>query len=190
MLQKLKEELDSLPENFVVCVITPSEHYNDTNNYLLGHFTGKRKGYCCYVSVNRPYQNLLTHLGKLGMDRASFYFVDCISRKLGAEVENETHSIFIDSPSNLTEIGLALHDFVVNHKQDRKFIYMDSLSTLSIHNNQDTMLKFVHYITGKIRLWNLNGVLISLTEDTDKKILTELNQFCDKIIHTDGLLKE
>ena len=44
------------------------------------------------------------------------------------------------------------------------------------------MMRFIHYLTGKIRLWNISGVMISLHEESDKKVIGEISQFCDKII--------
>ena len=44
------------------------------------------------------------------------------------------------------------------------------------------MLKFIHYLTGKIRLWNIQGIMVALHEDTDKRLISEISQFCDRMI--------
>jgi len=48
--------------------------------------------------------------------------------------------------------------------------------------NSEQVLKFIHYVTGKMRIFGFNGMILALHEDTDKKMIAELGQFCDKVI--------
>ena len=89
---------------------------------------------------------------------------------------------FINSPSHLTDLSIALHKYFTSSEDKNRFLHLDSLSTLNIHNEAGSVLKFVHYLTGKMRVFGLKGVILSLREETDKKLIAELSQFCDKMI--------
>ena len=182
MLQKLQKELDELPDNFIVSIVMPSLNYKDVNLHMLEYFVNKKQHSGVYVSVNKPFEHLLQTLESKNIDHTNLFFIDCITKKLGGEPSKRNNVKFLESPQNLTDLGIALHEFTTETGEKKKFVYIDSLSTLCIHNNMETMQKFIHYLTGKIRLWGINGIMLSLHEDMDKKLLSELSQFCDKII--------
>jgi len=66
-------------------------------------------------------------------------------------------------------------------KSEKKFIIIDSLTTILIYNKEDTLNQFLHNIVGKFRSWNTNSVLL-MGEYSHKKVINALSQFCDKII--------
>ncbi len=181
MFEKLKKEFESLPSNFIVGLIIKSDKYEDINLKVLDYFVNEKKEKGSYITVNRPYENIVSVLKDKKININNLYFIDCITKKLGGKPFFARNVVFINSPENLTELSLRLHQTVIK-KKDSNFMFMDSLSTLSIYNNPDTMLKFIHYLTGKMRLWKLNGIIISLHEETDRRLLAELSQFVDKMI--------
>ena len=181
MFEKLKKEFDNLPENFIVGLIIKSENYEDINLKILDYFINKKKEKGSYITVNRPYENIVQVFREKNINVDNLYFIDCITKRLGGKPGFARNVVFIDSPENLTDLSLRLHQAVATNKE-RTFVFMDSLSTLSIYNNPEVMLKFIHYLTGKMRLWKLNGIIISLHEETDKRIIAELSQFVDKMI--------
>lgn len=180
--EKLEKELKELPQNFIVGFIVGSDRYEETNLHLLEFFVNKLGYSGSYVTINRPYDNLIFTLDKHKIKMDKLFFIDCITRNIGGVERNAPNCLFLDSPSNLTDLGIALHEYVSLTKDSKRFLFLDSLSTLFVHNDRTTMMRFIHYITGKMRLWNINGIMISLHEETDKKIIAELSQFCDKIV--------
>ena len=62
---------------------------------------------------------------------------------------------------------------------EKKFLFFDSLSTLLIYNKPITVAKFIHFLSGKMRMWRVKGIIISLEKESDKELLSELSQFCD-----------
>ncbi|MEK6984246.1 MAG: hypothetical protein AABX33_06755 [Nanoarchaeota archaeon] len=62
------------------------------------------------------------------------------------------------------------------------YFFIDSVSTMLIHNNHQTLARFIHSILVKMRLNNVSGILISIEEETDREIRAELIQMCDKVI--------
>ncbi len=174
---KIEEELKKLPEDFVVLTIVPSENYDEINSKILNFLTKKGKG--TYITVNRPYSALIKRLKANGLKLDNLYFIDCITKELRGSCIGENCS-FIESPQDLTGVAVALDS--VFKKEDHEFIYIDSLDTLSVYNDATKLIKFFHFLTGKIKLHSLSGVIIGIHEDTDKALIAKLTQFCDKVI--------
>lgn len=182
VIEKLKKELKSLPANFIVGVILPTQNYEEVNLELLRMLNSQKNIVGNYVSINRPFNDLTKLLNKSNINQENLFFIDCITKEVGGKPIESSNCVYINSPKSLTDISIAMHQFIEHTKGHDKFIYIDSISTLSIHNDMDRMLKFIHYLTGKIRLWNIQGIMVALHEDSDQRLISEISQFCDKMI--------
>jgi len=182
-MRELEKELEDLPENFIIGVVMPNDSYEDANMHLLSFLINRKKASGGYVSINRPYSNVIDNLKNRDIKTDNIFFIDCITKSLGGKLPEDKNCVFVDSPSHLTDISVALHEFFTSSGEKNRFLYIDSLSTLTIHNQLDSVLKFVHYVTGKMRIFGFNGIMLSLHEESDKKLISELGQFCDKVIH-------
>ncbi len=177
MAVKIEDELRKLPEDFVVLTIMPSENYDELNLTILNFLIKKGRG--TYITVNKPYSTLTKSFKSKGLKLDNLYFIDCITKELRGSCVGENCS-FIESPQDLTGIAVALDS--IFKKEDHEFIYVDSLDTLSVYNDTNKLIKFFHFLTGKIKLHSLCGVIIGIHEDTDKALIAKLTQFCDKVI--------
>jgi len=182
-MQKLEKELKNLPKNFIIGVVMPNDSYEDANMHLLNFLINKKKFTGGYVSVSKPYSHIMSLLKNKDISTNNIHFIDCISRGLGGKICIGDKCVFVDSPSHLTDLSAALHEFFTSSGDKNRFLYIDSLSTLSIHNNLDAVLRFVHYVTGKMRIFGFNGIMLSSHEETNKRLVSGLGQFCDKVIH-------
>ena len=180
---KLEEQLEKLPNGFIVGVVMPSDSYEDTNMDLLSFLINQKKISGGYVSVTKPSNYIISRLKNKNIDPNKLFFIDCITKGLGGELPKQNNCVLIESPAHLTDLSVALHKFFTSSSNENRFLCIDSLSTLCIHNRLDDVLKFIHYVTGKMRIFGFNGIMLSLHEETDKKLISELSQFCDKIIH-------
>jgi len=182
-MKKLEKELENLPENFILGVVMPSGSYEEANMHLLSFLVNTKKSKGSYVAVSKPYNHTVRLLKSKDINTGNIHFIDCLTKSLGSKATKTKNCVFIESPAHLTELGIALHDYFTSSGEKNRFLYIDSISSLLIHNSIDTVLKFVHYVTGKMRVFGFNGMLLSLHEEKDKKLVPHLSQFCDKVIH-------
>ena len=180
---ELEKELEGLPENFIVGVVMPSEHYEEANMHLLSYLINRKKSVGGYVAVSKPYNYTLKLLKSNNIQTENIFFIDCITKGLGGEVLRTNNCVFVESPSHLTDLSVALHEFFKSEGAPNRFLYIDSISSLMIHNKPETVMRFIHYITGKMRVFGFNGLMLALHEETDQRLISELGQFCDKMIH-------
>lgn len=143
----------------------------------------RKKAFGSYVAISKPYNHIQNSLKNKGINTDNIHFIDCITKGLGGKICEGDKCVLIESPAHLTELSVVLHEFFTSSGDKNRFIYIDSISTPGIHNTPDQVLKFVHYLTGKMRIFGFNGIMLALHEETDKKLISELGQFCDKVIH-------
>ncbi len=176
MRNLLKNELGGLSEDSVVLALIPAKHFQDANinllKLLLKYGTGS------YIAVNRPYKVMLELLKKSRISTEKISFIDCITEDL--QEKGEGNCYYIDSPSDLTEIGIALEP--IFKREDHEFVMLDSLDALLVYNDAYTIIKFIHYLSNKARMHKHRLVILSLHEETNSRLINELSQFCDKVI--------
>lgn len=182
MSMSLSEQFKGLPEPFIVLFIANPEDYVSQNLALLKDFVNVKKMAGIYVTVNRPYLSLLSLLKKGGIDTSRMFFIDLVTKTLNDMPERKSNRIFMGSATNLTDLSLAISQAVSANPTAKKFIYLDSLSTMLIYNEAGSLSRFSHFLTGRLREWNVDGVFISLDSESDKELTNKMAQFCDKVV--------
>ncbi len=175
----LENKLKGL-NDYIALALVNSKKYQKTNIEILRHLTQKENIPGIYVTINKPYNVMVTILKTNKIDTDMIIFIDAIT-KLGSEKElkKTENCLFIESPKDLSDIGIAMSQAIDSIKSKEKFIFLDSLSTLLIYNHAGTVAKFMHFLTSKMRTWKVRGIIISLEKESDKDIIAELSQFCD-----------
>ncbi len=89
--------------------------------------------------------------------------------------------LHLENASSLTEISLAINN-VIGKIKNKKFVFVDSITTMLIHNKPELFARFVHSILTKMRVNKINGFLVSLENETNKEVRAEIAQLCDKVV--------
>jgi archaellum biogenesis ATPase FlaH len=179
----LEAELKALPENFVVMAIVPFRNFEEVNFHLLDLLIKRYDSKGSYITINRPYKSMVQLLKNKNINFKNMFFIDCITKEM-SERRSVKDCYFVGSPSNLTEIAIALDPVFKEGKH--KFVFLDSLDTLAIYNPIDSVIKFAHFLTSKVRLHDISGIFLAVHENSDEKLMMELAQFCDKVIDLRG----
>jgi hypothetical protein len=179
IFEKIEEEFNDLPEDYIVFIETSAEKSFEVSTALVKYLSEKNdKG--IIISANRPYANLLGVYQKNDINVSKMFILDCLSKSQHADIPNEQVS-FIANLSALTDISLSLDENMSN-TEGKKFIFFDSLTTMLIHNQPYTLARFIHNILTKMRLKGVGGVIISLYDNSHREIRAEIAQLCDKVI--------
>lgn len=180
MLNKIKKEIKTLPDNFVVLTIVPYEKSEKINLGLLNFLINEQKNKGSYIAINKPYQNISEILNKNKIDSNQLFFIDCMTKKAGGQTTDVTNCSFIDNPSNLTSLGIEIEKLF--KKAEHNFIFLDSLNMLAQYNNKKQIIQFTHSLLSKVRVNNIKGIVVGLHEETDDDLIAELSQLCDKVL--------
>ncbi|HII38477.1 TPA: hypothetical protein HA318_00540 [Candidatus Micrarchaeota archaeon] len=176
------KELEQVPERGLSLVVSFSKAYAtvpiDTLLVL-----SKWGDAGVYVTVNKPFEVLKPVFEKKGIPTERVFFIDLITQTSGAKVAEHKNCLFLASPRNLTDFSIALNEVINSLPAGKKFMILDSFNTFTLYNDAQTMLRFTHFISGRLRAWNVRGVIFAVKEETDGKLVAQLSQFVDKIVY-------
>jgi hypothetical protein len=168
-----------LPHNSVVGVITPHEKVENVNMQVLKYLVNRQGQLGGYITANSPYENIISLLRKHEIDPKRLFFIDVIANEIGNKCTGN-NCIFIDSPSNLRELGESLNELFRHGLNE--FVFLDSITALSKYNNHDKLVRFIHFFINNVRLHGLKGMVVML-DNTERDLLSSVSHFCDKVIH-------
>ena len=168
-----------IEEGKISLYMVKAEGYVKTNTGILKQLINEDKLFGIYITVNRPYHNLISILKDNKINTDNLFVIDAITLSTGGHPSDEKNCIFLDSPTNLTDITIALRQAVDVLKDKKKFIFFDTLSTLLIYNQSNSVIKFAHFLTGRMREWDTTGVILSIEKEMNETLINQLTQFCD-----------
>jgi len=178
-IEHLDRELKGIPEDYIVLVETSAENAFEVALAAVKFMT-KKNDHAIIVSANRPSINLLNIYKRNNIETNKIYIVDLISKNQNADIEGE-NVMFIENASSLTNISLSVNEYIKN-LNGRKFVFIDSLTTMLIHNEPYVFARFVHSMFTRMRLNGVGGLLISISDRTNREVRAEIAQLCDKVI--------
>lgn len=177
------EELEKVDDEEIILVVVDSDDYQEMNRKMIRYLTEDKDDLGVYVTVNKPCMEVKEFLDDEGINLDNLFFVDAISKQTCGVEKQYDNVIFMDSPEDLTGLSIVISETLESMGDMERFVFLDSISTLEIYNEKDTINKFAHYLTGKMRSWdNVSGIIVSLRDEADDELIQQLSQFCDRKI--------
>ncbi|MBI5391991.1 hypothetical protein HZB00_03225 [Candidatus Woesearchaeota archaeon] len=182
---QLEKKVKNLKE-YIALATVPASSYQKTNIEIIKHFTEVEKIPGVYVTLNKPYETINQLLVKSKVDARLIVFIDAVTKTAGGELKKTKQCLYIGSPEKLSDISIAMDQAVRAIASQEKFVFFDSLSTLLLYNDAETVAQFIHFLAGKMRVWKIKGIIISLEKDTNEELLGKLVQVCDIVLELGG----
>ena len=180
MFKQVIQELNALPEGYIVLLETNPEHILDLNIDVIKTLT--QKGYLGIIlSTSRPYSNIISLYKKNGIDTNRIFLLDCITKSQSASQQKAGNVMYLEDVSGLTQISLSLKQ-AMEEIQGNRFVFVDSINTMLIYNKPTIFAKFIHTLMTRMRVNGITGLLVSLENETNREVRAEIAQLCDKII--------
>ena len=168
--------------DYVALAVVDANKYQQTNTKIIAELT-KQNIPGVYVALNRPYENVKEMLKKQKIDLDKVIFIDGVTKTAGGEITKRADCLYIGGPKSLSDISIAMDQAIMGIPKKDKFLFFDSLSTLLLYNDVSVVAKFVHFLSGKMRIWEVKGIIISLRRAKDKELIQELKEFCDVVLN-------
>lgn len=123
---------------------------------------------------------------KLTLPLSRIGIVDCVTKTLGgASVENENIKI-ASSPVDLTGIGVKIsqffEEFFMKKNLKKIQLHINSLSTILMYSNIQTVFRFLHVFTGRIKAAGSMGIYVIESGMHDEQAISTLKQLFDGMI--------
>lgn len=177
---KIQKTFEELPEKFSIMLLERFSEYSIINARIVKYLTGKNmKG--VYLTVNKSLADLVETFAGEEIKTGNVIFIDAITKLTGdSEVKGENFH-YVDSPRDMVDISIAVENAVSKLGEGKKFVIVDSLTTLLVYNKETTVERFVHAVSGKMYSLGARTIFI-LMESTEEGVKNTLAQFCDKVI--------
>jgi len=133
-----------------------------------------------YVTTNKPYLNIVTGCKNAGINPDGIFFIDCISEHIGVKTLETVNCLFVDSPESLTAISIAVCEATKDLTGEIMLI-LDSLSTLLLYKDANTIGRFSNFIINKMRVANIGTIILALESDIEKDIIHQISSFADEV---------
>ena len=177
---KLEEKLKGLEDSKVVLISSKSEMHSQVVSNMLDILVNGRGMGGVYLSITRPYEFILSAMEANKIPPDNIQFIDCISMMAGkAQHGKNGNVVFIENPSSLEEVSMYLDRMLAKVNTPKKFLFLDSLSSLLIYNTDKSVKEFTHFMINKIRLENIAGVILSIEKKEAEDLVKTLTPMCD-----------
>ena len=135
------------------------------------------------ITTNNPYSILKKDYEKQGIDISKLHFIDAITKyAIGKETAGASNCTFVNNPSNLTEMGIAVTETLKKIDENKVCVLLDSVNSMLIYISSAQLIKFIHFIVSKLRILEISGVFLAVEKGLDPSTLIQLESFVDEII--------
>lgn len=157
-------------------------------NYIMYHGAAKNENAVITVTTRESATHILEwfQVNNLSLPMSRIGIVDCVSKTLGgAAVENANIKI-ASSPVDLTGIGVKisqfLEEFFMKKNNQKIQLHINSLSTILMYSNIQTVFRFLHVFTGRIKAAGALGIYVIESGMHDEQAIATLKQLFDGMI--------
>ncbi|MFH1210452.1 MAG: hypothetical protein V1645_00910 [archaeon] len=172
-------------DTFLVFTSARSPEYKTIGTDILKYIVSEMKSPVVYLCIDKPFSSIKRSLEKDKVDLKVVVFIDTITLMSGSEPKDSS-CLYIRSPENLTDISIAISQAISSLAGSKAYIIIDSLSTLLIYNNMQTVIKFVHIMNAKIKEYGAKGLAISSRKGADDEFANQVFKFFDDSIDFSG----
>ncbi|MBW6517131.1 MAG: RAD55 family ATPase [ANME-2 cluster archaeon] len=187
-IDKLDENINGIRGGSNIMIIGPPMSGKETivNNIV---YKGLKTGDAAVIVTTREpgenvvdwfnYNNLDIPLDHLGI-------VDCVTKTLGVPTSDTETIRRASSPVDLTGIGVKISQFLEEFwmkKNIRKtWLCINSLSTILMYSNIQTVFRFLHVFTGRVKASGAIGIYVVEDGMHDNQAVATLKQLFDGVI--------
>lgn len=175
----LAQKIEDLNNTRVIMLSAKSEKHTPVMANMLDLLINKNNMGGVYLSITKPSDSIMTAIKEANVSTDDIFFIDCISRMAGKIAEKNEQVVYVENPSSLEEISMYLDRMLSRVKAPKKFLMLDSLSSLLIYNTDKSVKEFTHYMINKIRLDQIMGVILTIEKKEAEDLVRTLSPMCD-----------
>ena len=188
-IKELDNAIDGLTKGKNIMLIGPPMSGKEIILYNIMYYgAAKNENGIITVTTREPATHILEwfkeHNLTLPMPRIGI--IDCVIKIPGeTEVENDSIKI-VSSPVDLTGIGVKISqffdEFYMKKNIQKNQLHINSLSTILMYSNIQTVFRFMHVFTGRIKVAGALGIFVIESGMHDEKDIITLKQLFDGMI--------
>lgn len=181
MPTNIQSYFEDIEQNEIVLIVVPGDKLSQIEKDFVKQFS-KKGYYIIYITANKPYTTMSNTFKKEGINLDKIFFIDLVTNLIGMDVKRAGNCVFCP-PQALTNLSISIQSVVESlPKESNKILFFDTLSTLMLYNQSVIVTRFAHALIAKLREWGVKGTILTLEQETDKKVMAQITSFADKSI--------
>ncbi|UCB59139.1 MAG: hypothetical protein JSV67_02230 [Thermoplasmatales archaeon] len=181
----LNNALKDLDKESIVMIESPSDNYLDANissikTMIDNGFEG------VYLSFQRPFKNIFSLFEREGINLDKIYVVDFATAFCKSDQELNPRCVNINSGFEFEEMIKIICLTLERLTQEKRFVFVDSISTYALHENLDDISRFPESLINAIKNRKIDDVtlIFNIANDIAKKRYVEnINLYANEHIH-------
>ncbi len=161
----------------------PEERYFEINIETIKVFVNM--GFSgLYISLHRPYQNLLSLLKGKGIDTNKLFFIDAASSQAEFNGKETARCTYISKELNIDELTKAIYKLLPQIKAKDKFLFLDSITTLTLYQPLSEALRFAEFLSRTVKKEEVKCVVVNVARDlAQKKFIKDIVVQVDEVVN-------
>jgi KaiC/GvpD/RAD55 family RecA-like ATPase len=178
----LQDHFSRLNHGWVALMQVPMEKAMDVNVESIKVLQGL--GYeGVYITLSKDYVELTKIFREKGVNMGKLAFVDGVSQMYGIGAVDSHNVKYISGPISLDGIVTAITDIIPVIKSEKKFVFLDSITTVLLYNSLERTLKFSEFLTNSLKRLQVAGVVTSVSRGfANDNLIKELTKMSDEVI--------
>ena len=184
-VEEIARRLKEVSNRSAVSLITDINNYFTAIKEVVKH-TEDEDIACVYITSTIPSTVIKEQLASEGISSDHVLFIDCISYMVGSPSVKSERVIYVESPTMLETIMLKVQLAVRQLGDGPKLVFLDSINTLALHNDDKILSEFIHYLINSLRVKGIPTVVLSIVDQTPEDLEIILKLVCDEVIEAVG----
>jgi KaiC/GvpD/RAD55 family RecA-like ATPase len=178
----LKDHFSRLSHGWVALLQIPMEKSIDVNIESIKILQGL--GYDgVYVTLSKDYIELTKIFRDNEVDMGKLAFIDGVSQMYGIGAVDAPNVKYISGPLSLDGIVAAITDIIPSMKSKKKFVFLDSITTVLLYNSLERTIKFSEFLTTALKRLEVAGVVTSVSKGfANDNLIKELTKMSNEVI--------
>ncbi|MFZ3168276.1 MAG: ATPase domain-containing protein [Candidatus Methanoperedens sp.] len=188
-IKELDDATEGIRKNSNIMLIGPPMcGKEDILNYIMYHGAVKNENAVITVTTRESAPHILEWFkeNKLDLPLDRIGIIDCVSKTLGCTVPENENIKIASSPVDLTGIGVRIsqffEEFLMKKNNQKIQLHINSLSTILMYSNIQTIFRFLHVFTGRIKSTGSLGIYVIESGMHDNQTIATLKQLFEGMI--------
>tara|TARA_Y100000034_G_scaffold133715_1_gene200037 strand:+ start:3866 stop:4426 length:561 start_codon:yes stop_codon:yes gene_type:complete len=140
-----------------------------------------------YLSLNRPYQNLVKMLKDAGVATNKLSFIDAASSQGSVSPKKSAKCVFISQDLDIDELTKAIYQMLAKMKGTQKFLFIDSFITLTLYQPLSESLRFAEFLSHIAKKGDAARIVINVPLGlAHSKVVKNVVLHVNKVVQIDG----
>jgi len=137
-----------------------------------------------FITLSKDYMELSKIFREKGIDMGKLHFIDGISQMYGVEEVDSPSVTYVAGPISIDAITTSITETISKMGSDRKFVFLDSITTVLLYNSLDRTLRFSQFLTKSLKEMRTAGIVVSVSKGfANDNLIKELTKISNEVIN-------